>query len=387
MFLAITHTNKKRLFLFIISSLWIGIGLHAQTDSIATVTDSVKPNKISRWDSLFDWNFLAVPTIAYQPETNWSFGLAGAYYFKLNDEKTSDIGFDMAYTLNKQWNVNVLSTMYFGGNKRWFMYTNVGFKRYPDLFYGIGNRTNQLLAAPIHYSSDNVYLTAQPQYYITEHWIVGANVTLRWEQASTTANLDSIGTFCSTSGLEKPYFMVGLGGIISYDSRDQQFYPSRGIFFKTVASYYEPYLGSTYRMGKISADFRHFVPIYKELVFAWQAYTEWALGNEKPFQLLPTLGGMDVVRGIRRGTWSDDVMMAVQTELRIPIWRFLKGSIFSSIGDVYNLDDWQWSIPKIGYGAGLRVALNKAKVNVRFDVARQNYDNNWSFYLTIKEAF
>jgi hypothetical protein len=79
--------------------------------------------------------------------------------------------------------------------------------------------------------------------------------------------------------------------------------------------------------------------------------------------------------------------MAVQTELRIPIWRFLKGSIFSSIGDVYNLDDWQWSIPKIGYGAGLRVALNKAKVNVRFDVARQNYDNNWSFYLTIKEAF
>lgn len=367
--------------------LWATLTVAAQTGSISQPNDSIKERKVSRWDSLFDWNFFAVPTISYQPETNWAFGLAGAYYFKLNEEKTSDIGFDMAYTLNKQWNFNVLSTMYFGGNKRWFMYTNVGFKRYPDLFYGIGNHTNDLLQTPIHYSSDNVYLTAQPQYYITNHWIVGANVTLRWEQPSTNANLDSISALCTTTGLDKPFVMVGVGGIISYDSRDQQFYPSHGIFFKTVASYYEPYLGSTYRMGKISSEFRQFVPIYNDLIFAWQASTEWTFGSEKPFQLLPTLGGMDVVRGLRRGEWCDDVMMAVQTELRIPIWRFFKASIFGSIGDVYNLEHWQWSTPKIGYGAGIRVALNKAKVNVRFDVARQNYDNNWSYYLTIKEAF
>jgi len=361
--------------------------LQAQTDSIAQPKDSIKENKISRWDSLFDWDFIAVPTISYQPETNWAFGLAGAYYFNLNKEKTSDIGFDIAYTLNKQWNFNVLSTMYFGGNKRWFMYTNVGFKRYPDLFYGIGNHTNDLLQTPIHYSSDNVYITAQPQYYITNHWIVGANVTLRYENPSTNTNLDSISSFCATTGLDKPFFMLGIGGIISYDSRDQQFYPSRGIFFKTVASYYEPYLGSTYRMGKVSSEFRQFVPIYKDLIFAWQASTEWTFGNEKPFQLLPTLGGMDLLRGVRRGEWCDDVMMAIQSELRIPIWRFFKASVFCSVGDVYNLENWQWSIPKIGYGAGIRIALNKAKVNVRFDVARQNYTNNWSYYLTIKEAF
>jgi len=361
--------------------------LQAQTDSITQPKESIKGDKTSRWDSLFDWNFIAVPTISYQPETNWAFGLAGAYYFNLNKEKTSDINFDMAYTLNKQWNFNVLSTMYFGGNKQWFMYTNLSFKRYPDFFYGIGNRTNQLLQTPIHYSSDNICITAQPQHYITNHWIVGANITLRYENPSTDTNLDSINSFCATTGLDKPFFMLGIGGVISYDSRDQQFYPSHGIFFKTVASYYEPYIGNTYRMGKVSSEFRQFVPIYKDLIFAWQASTEWTFGDEKPFQFLPTLGGMDLLRGLRRGEWCDDVMMAIQSELRIPIWRFFKASVFGSVGDVYNLENWQWSVPKIGYGAGIRIALNKAKVNVRFDVARQNYTNNWSYYLTIKEAF
>lgn len=385
--IALTHTPIFRRILFIIISLWIVTAVQAQTDSIFVSKDSLKEAKNRHWDSLFDWKFIAIPTVAYQPETNWAFGVAGAYYFNLQQEKTSDLAFDMAYTLNKQWNVNVSSTMYFGGNKRWFMSTNLGFKRYPDLFYGIGNQKNRLLQTPIHYSSDIVNITAQPHYYITNHWSVGANVTLRWEKPTTTANSDSISTFCATTGLDKPFLMFGLGGVVSYDSRDRQFYPSRGIFFKTVASYYEPYLGSSYRMGKIASEFRQFVPIYKDLIFAWQASTEWTLGREKPFQLLPTLGGMDLLRGVRRGEWRDDVMMAVQTELRIPIWRFIKASVFASVGDVYNLENWQWSTPKIGYGAGVRVALNRAKVNIRFDVARQNYDDNWSFYLTIREAF
>lgn len=383
MFSITPHRNTKKIILLIIFCLCANYTIKAQTDSIKSLTQTKKFD----WESLGDWNFLAIPTVAYQPETNWAFGVAGAYYFKLNDDKVSDISFDMAYTLNKQWNVNVSSTMYFGKNKRWFMYYNLGFKRYPYQFYGIGNRTEHLLKTPISYSSDNVYLTAQPQYYITNHWSIGANVAFRWEDASTTANLDSIGTICSIVGLNQPFFMIAIGGVMTYDSRDRQFYPSRGIFFKTAASYYEPYLGSSYRIGKISTDFRHFVPIYNELILGWQAYTEWTLGSEKPFQLLPTLGGADILRGIRRGIWSDDVMIALQTELRIPIWRFIKGSIFSNIGDVYHLDNWQWSTPKFGYGAGLRLTLNQAKVNVRFDVARQNYDNNWSFYLTVKEAF
>jgi hypothetical protein len=49
-------------------------------------------------------------------------------------------------------------------------------------------------------------------------------------------------------------------------------------------------------------------------------------------------------------------------------------------------------MPKVGYGAGLRVCLNNDMVNIRFDVARNNLTSSWtldtwSFYLTLKEAF
>lgn len=345
-------------------------------------------NKLAHIDSLVNWNFMVIPTIAFQPETNWTFGAAGAYYFKIKgQEKTSDFQFDVAYTLNKQINVNLLATTYFGGNNRWFMYTRAGFKRYPYLFYGIGNQENTRLETPVNYSSDNIYLTAQPQYYISKNWIIGANMDLRWEHPSTNANLDSISQICDITGLNKEFFMLGIGSLISYDSRNKQFYPNRGLFFKSSLTYYEPYLGSSYRLLKFNTDVRQYITIYKEFIFAWQAYTDWTFGHDKPFQYLPTLGGMDMIRGVSNGEFRDDVLLAVQTELRIPIWRFLKAAVFASMGDVYNLDHWQWSTPKIGYGAGLRIAINKAKVNIRFDVARQNYNNKWSFYLTLKEAF
>ncbi len=347
----------------------------------------------SRWDTLLDWKFIAVPTVAYQPETRWAFGVAGAYYFNCpNQPKVSDIYFDAAYTLRRQWNANLLSTVYFSNDSRWFLYTRAGFKRYPDYFYGIGNSAATLLGTRITYTSDVVSLSVQPQRYITDRWIVGVSLDFRWEKPAAVDRLDSLAQYCPVTGLDRSFVMLGVGALASYDSRDKQFYPQRGIFFKAVANYYEPYLGSTYRMGSVAADFRQFVPIYKEFVFAWQLTTAWAFGREKPFQMLPTIGGLDVLRGIRRGQFRDDVSVALQAELRIPIWRFLKASVFAGVGDVYNLDHWTWSTPKVGYGAGLRVAVNKAKVNVRFDVARNNQNatwqrDGWNFYLTIKEAF
>ena len=86
-------------------------------------------------------------------------------------------------------------------------------------------------------------------------------------------------------------------------------------------------------------------------------------------------------------------MMALQGELRIPLWNFLRACVFAGIGDVYDTADWQWTMPKVGYGLGLRMSINRAKVNLRFDIARNNYDNrwnnmdSWSFYLSATEAF
>lgn len=332
-----------------------------------------------------DLHFLAIPFPSYSPETNWSFGLAGAYYFTAPGQtRLSDIGFDGAYTLNKQWNININSTIYFGGNNRWTLWTRLGYRKFPDYYYGQGNRPEQLLKQRLYYDSDNAYLTLQPQYRFSKSWIVGADVALYYDNARADTTLQ-------VPGLNERILLLGIGGLISYDSRDEVYYPSKGIFFKATATYYDSPLNETYRMGKFVIDFRHYLTLYRQLIFVYQLRADMAVGKQIPFQLQPTIGGQDVLRGFRRGQYRDDAYFALQGELRIPIWKVIRGTVFAGIGDVYNLSDWQWAPPKVSYGLGLRVAINKAKVNIRFDVARTNINpswkgDGWSFYLTVKEA-
>ncbi len=353
-------------------------------------------DSISGWDkfvnTLNDLSFLIVPVPGYSPETDWSFGLAGAYYFTCKgQDKLSDIGFDGAYTLNHQWNVNIVSTVYFGGNNKWFLYSRGGYKQYPDYYYGINSRFDY---QRIGYSSNNFYLQLQPQRYLTDEWIVGGNIDFYYDYAK------SADTSVVVPGWNERIFLPGFGGLVSYDSRDGIYYPSKGFFVKLMGAYYPSAFDMSRQMGKISVDYRHYITLYKELIFAYQFKSEWAVGKNVPFQMFSTIGGMDVVRGIRQGQFRDNAYMALQAELRFPIWNIFRGCVFWGMGDVYNTADWRWQAPKMGYGLGLRLAINKQKVNVRFDIAHDyiqgkyasgsGYDywrDGWSFYLTLKEAF
>ncbi len=379
--------------------LSLGINAHAvERDSVGLDSTCVaSTDTLSGWngfvEKLSNWPFLIVPVPAYSPETNWSFGVAGAYYFTCKgQDKLSDIGFNADYTLNHQWNVNLTSTVYFGGSNRWFLYTHAGYKHYPDYYYGINSHFTEPRTA---YNSENLYLTFHPQYYLNKRWIVGANVDLYYDYAQGDTLFSSLGL----AGWNERILLLGFGGIVSYDSRDMIYYPSRGLFVKLMGSYYPSLLDMSRQYGHLSLDLRHYVPLYKELIFAYQFKSEWTIGRYVPFQMLPSIGGMDVVRGIRKGQFRDDAYMALQAELRFPIWSIFKGTVFWGMGDVYNLNHWEWQAPKMGYGVGLRLAINKQKVNVRFDIAHDyvqgkyapgsGYDywkDGFSFYLTIKEA-
>ncbi len=370
-----------------------GILLCAFVLGLGTNAHAVEKDTISGWnrfvDKLSNCPFLIVPVPTYSPETNWSFGVAGAYYFTCKgQDKLSDIGFNADYTLNHQWNLNLTSTIYFGGSNRWFLYTHAGYKCYPDYYYGINSH---FTASRTPYTSDNLYLTFHPQYYLNKNWIIGANADLYYDYAK--------GVDLQVAGWNERILLLGLGGIISYDSRDLIYYPSRGLFVKFMGSYYPSLLDMNHQFGHLSCDFRHYIPLYKELIFAYQFKSEWTIGKSVPFQLLPSVGGMDVLRGIRKGQFRDDAYMTLQAELRFPIWSIFRGTVFWGMGDVYNLNDWNWQIPKMGYGVGVRLAINKQKVNIRFDIAHDyihgkytegsgyNYwKDGFSFYLTIKEA-
>ena len=401
-----------------------------------TLNSQLSTLNSNRWDALMNWNFMALPYPSYSPETSWQFGITGVWYFHTTKNSTqfSDLNFDMGYTLNHQWYLNANSRIYFNTSTRWYLDAYLSAKHYPDLFFGTTNNIDSVYNPAIRYTSNFIDLQARPSFYISKHWLAGANIRLRYENSQLNTTETQTTQYCppvlggraqraegvhnsQLSTLNSQLYngfgenlFLGIGASISYDTRINNYYPLHGLFFKTTITYYQQFplnnevaqllspclRGTSEAEGVINSqlstfnfqlDLRHYIPLYKELILAWNFRSEIAVGNNVPFQLLPTIGGQDLVRGIRQNKFKDNTLFALQTELRIPIWRFLKGAVFASIGDVYNYNNWHWTTPKIGYGVGLRACIHQAKTNIRLDVARQNYSNDWSFYFTVKEAF
>lgn len=338
-------------------------------------------------DSIINLPAMGVPVINYSPETNWTFGGAAQGYFSIpgQQQKMSIVQLDGAYTLNRQWYVNAQGSIYIPGHFLYQVMFRGGYRDYPDTYYELGNggKGRPVRKAGQHYDSQRGYFHVEPSMWFS-HFAVGL-----------------VGDFITetVSNITIPHddmLMWGLGVSASYDSRNILFYPTTGLFFKTIATYYDSKCGNTTGMVGVDIDFRHFVPIYKELIFAYQAHAAFALNTSKaeiPFQMLPTLGGYDLLRGVPRGMYRDNMMWALQGELRIPIWKWIKGTVFAGLGDVIGNYGTAVGVPKVGYGLGLRASINKAKVNIRFDIARNNIDREWdtwssySFYLTATEAF
>ena len=364
-------------------------------------TDSVEiPKKENLIKQLINgnlnWSLAIAPSINLQPETSWGFGFGGAYYIKpkIAGKKTGLINFSTIYTLRNQFFFKTSSTAYLDKEQKFVLYSSADFRHFPDNFYGIGNRKENLLQKKIGYNSNNITVILQPQRYLKRDWLVGINTHFRWENAKAdSAHFKQLPMqIYGVDGFNE-YFMLGFGGLVSHDSRDNILYPQKGLFLKTTFTFYPKICEKSYQMGRIAVDFRHFIPIYKGLIFAYQISSEMNFTNgQKPFQMLATIGGAELLRGVRQSNWRDDAMVALQAELRIPIWKIFKGAVFAGIGDVYSFENWQWAKPKVGYGAGLRINFNKSGANIRIDVARNNFDksfrfNTFNWYITMNEAF
>lgn len=354
------------------------------SSAVCLMADNATQRKQVSIDSLMNLPVIGAPVINYSPETNWVFGAGVQGYVLLPEaEKTSVLQLDGAWSLRHQWYINTHANLYIGGQTPLLLQVNGGYRDYPDIYYGIGNLGNDSTAPLARtgqtYQSQRGYAQVAALFQLPQQWAIGPSVDFLHERTSLSAGR------C---------LMWGLGLTAQYDSRDVLYYPTRGILFKVGASYYEPLLGSDVRMGRVDTDLRQYVHLGKGCIFTYQLRTQWAIGNGQiPFQMLPTFGGQDLIRGVPRGMFRDKAMLALQTELRLPIWNFIHACVFAGIGDVYNTENWQWTTPKVGYGLGLRLGINRAKVNIRFDVARSNIYTEWnswrsySFYLTATEAF
>lgn len=332
-------------------------------------------------------SFFVIPHAAYQQETSWMGGVAYGYYFKSKDiSRISSVSGSAVYTVLNQFMFNLSPKLYFA-DKKGFLYANLNFRNYPDYFYGIGNKPQNLKIA---YLSRNFNLTLQPQYKVCRNLYLGALMSFKTEKLITDSSQSVLNHLVysqyGNAGWQG-YNVTSLGMLAVYDSRDNQFYPSKGEFAKVIVGVAPKTFGNSVAFTDFNLDIRKYQPLFGIHTFAFQLNIAGIFGNNIPFQLLPTVGGRDLLRGFRQGVFRNNTSFLVQSEYRLPVYKKLKAAMFCTLGDVVNSSDFKIDKLKVAYGAGLRYQLNDARVHLRFDIAKNNYGEKLQFYITATEAF
>ncbi|MEI6555002.1 MAG: BamA/TamA family outer membrane protein [Paludibacter sp.] len=329
-----------------------------------------------------------IPHASYQQETSVAPGIAYGYYFKSKDiSRISSISGSAVYTFLNQFTFNVTPKIFFNSNK-WYLYSNLNFRNYPDYYFGVSNKKTEVKQG---FTSQNLSLLLQPQYIISKHILIGGSLSARFERTLTDSTFENnkmkIFSEFGSDGWS-PFSIVSLGLVAAFDNRDNQFYPTKGVFAKMSLSASKSGLGSNYSVHEILFDIRQYIPLFGTHTLAWQIYCDGVLGNQGiPFQMLPTVGGRDLMRGFRQGMYRENVLVLSQLEYRLPIYKRLKAAVFCSVGDVMSSSDYRIDKLKVAYGAGLRYRLNDARVHLRLDFAGNNYGDKLQFYITATEAF
>jgi outer membrane protein assembly factor BamA len=328
---------------------------------------------------------LVLPTISYTPETHWAFGVAALSYFRVSKDKSidrpSNFSAEANYTEKKQFSLQLEPDLYFRGGyhlKGLFRYSD-----FPDRFYGIGNATTADLREDytsryrrINFEAlKNVYraLNLGFQYYYENTAII------KTLEGGALAS----GTVPGSSGGR----VSGLGYLMTWDSRDSIFFPTKGGFHQVAETVFSRTLGSDFAFSRFYLDLRKYYSLGAARSLGLQARALLETGNP-PFWRMGLLGGNDIMRGYYAGRFRDRNLVCWQVEYRwVPVVWKLGVVGFLGFGDVadrvrnFKLEDFKYSC-----GFGLRYIFNREqKFNIRLDVGFGKGTSG--VYITGGEAF
>lgn len=353
-----------------INSLLLGFvgNVYSQTDSTINLADTSKKY------------FIALPIAFYGEETNFGFGASAGYYYRVKDNKISSIQGNAIYTLKNQASFSIHPKIY--TSTRDFYYSgHLKLNYYPDKFFGIGRNTNDSLEE--NYTSKDFSVLLQRQRIFFGVIMAGIQAQANYYHVE---GIKQNGLLSSgVTGMNNK-LTTGLGFLLTWDNRDNMFYPTNGEFYKASLMVYSKVFGSNLDFTRLTVDLRNFYALGGKHMLALQVYGDMTWG-ETPFQLMPALGGSDILRGYYKGRFRDKMMLCAQAEYRFPIYKWLKGAAFTSVGDVApDINRFDMYKSKLSYGAGLRARVNPVNVHLRFDVAFTR-DREPAFYFTASEAF
>lgn len=378
--------NRTRCFRCFLIVLGFGIAtsLKAQNDGLVKRV----------WNSVFNDTtsierpkFIAYPTIAFAPETQWEFGVSAVYVYYANQDiknRLSEITAFSFITLESQYGLWMDHALY-SDKSKWFFLGRVRLQQFPLLYFGTGIDIDGEELAQIDAGSISIRERVLRQ--------VKGNLYLGFETdfqrlSNVRFNRISNETFEEPPGIGK-FANLGLGLGLVYDNRHNVLNVREGFFGEMGFLRYDNGWGSDFEFTSYFFDARYYLPTTNSQVLASQFFFSEVDGNA-PFSQLSLMGGESLMRGYYLGRYRDNTLLAAQTEYRFLPFPFSKrwgAAAFVGFGTVSNgVREIDLSKLKVAGGTGVRFLIFKSKdIFTRFDVAFS--EDGLGYYFFIGEAF
>lgn len=331
--------------------------------------------------------FIAYPTIAYAPETQWEFGVSALYVFyaqRDTSNRLSELSAFTFLTLESQYGLWLDHALY-SDKSAWFFLGRLRYQRFPLIYYGIGPDAPDEELAQV--DANSIAIRERVLRKVSGSLYLG--VELDYQRLSGVSfNRLSDEPFPLPAGSQgSANFGVGLG--LVYDNRHNVLNVREGFFGETGFLHYDDAWGSDFSFTHYFLDARYFYPVTKGQVLAYQLYGA-NMAGDVPFNQLALMGGESLMRGYYLGRYRDNTLVATQVEYRFlpfPFSRRWGAAAFLSAGGVapspreINLGDWV-----VAGGAGVRFLIFPSKdIYTRLDVAFT--EEGPGYYFFIGEAF
>jgi hypothetical protein len=410
-YLLLTKKDMKKCLFLIFVLIFSFTAIHAQ-DS----TKVKKEKKIS---------FIPLPVIASSPSTGLMYGVApGASWYmgdKSNTRISSALG-TVIYTTKKQLILTLKSNAYLSADS-WILLTDIRYFITSQPTYGLGTgpSTAKPIGQGIEYP-DGIFSTPIPDAQMMEFNYLRFHETVlkRLKESFFYAGIgihydlhskiddnllslpDTITSHYAYSfakGFDPEKYTTSgfsLNGI--YDSRDNAINPYSGRYAYLSLRINPEFLASTKSSSILWYEYRDYLNFNENRprhMLAFWTYGWFVTSGDVPYLDLPGVGWDQFGRSGRaytQGRFRGEDLLYGEIEYRIPLQKtketfgavvFVNTTTASNrMGDI-NLFDYL----DFGYGAGLRVMINKkSRANLALDVAFGEHGAS-GFYFGINEVF
>jgi hypothetical protein len=271
----------------------------------------------------------------------------------------------------------------------------VQYKVSRDAYYGVGyqNAIHTSFPDSTNFWRSLFIFQLRPLWKIKKHLFAGTNL----EYSSNI--LWGVNAHMQKDSYYLEYgthiYNTGIGGIISYDTRDYPQNAYRGIYSALIYTVYNPALGGNTNFQAMDFDTRFYIPLtdvkVNTLAINWRSRYDF---GQPPITSIVSLGTSNDLRGLHFGQFRDYYMNYLVAEYRHKIYINNKPSRFGfviwsglgAIGDNFNQALFQQALPD--FGIGLRYEV-QPRLNLRIDfgIAPGPSGNHNGTYFNFLEAY